>query len=264
MNPFKGNGRFAGRKNILITEWGPYDFRYPIIWNTNPVDTSELMQFDLLGPKGKWKLISVKGLEMDKMVIDTFPGQFSAKKSAAPRTDVQIEAEYNGPAFTDQFGNLIPANTPYRFVFKKFFQPIDFVVKFYSFDSTSNPINTNSIDSLQKQQPFKTEKVNKLDYTWWGGINADKKQYTRFLTVAEGSADMEGGDYELGVTWDDAVRIYLDDKLIVDEWNPSKYQFDESPNRKLRIKLTEGAHRFRVEHVELGGFATLSLKLKKL
>ncbi len=27
---------YAGRKNILVTEWGPYDFRYPLIWNTNP------------------------------------------------------------------------------------------------------------------------------------------------------------------------------------------------------------------------------------
>lgn len=263
MNPFKGNAKLAGRKNIMITEWGPYDFRYPMIWNTNPIDTSATMQFDVLGPKGKWKLISVKGLEMEKMVIDTFPNQLSAKKIAAPRTDVEIVAEYNGPAFTDQFGNLIPANTPFKFAFKKFFQPIDFTVRFYSFDSTNNPIKTNSIDSLEKQEPFKTEKVNKLDYAWWGGINANKKQYTQFLTIAEGSADMEGGEYEMGVTWDDAVRIYLDGKLIFDEWNPSKYQFDESPNKKIKINVTPGIHKFQVEHVELGGFATLSLKLKK-
>lgn len=74
---------------------------------------------------------------------------------------------------------------------------------------------------------------------------------------------MENAEYELGVTWDDAVRVYIDDKLLIDEWNPSKYSFDESPNRKIKIKLG-GAHRFRVEHLELGGFATLSLKLKKL
>ena len=28
-DPFKGLGKLAGRKNILITEWGPYDFRSP-------------------------------------------------------------------------------------------------------------------------------------------------------------------------------------------------------------------------------------------
>ena len=51
MNPFKGNAKLAGRKNIMITEWGPYDFRYPMIWNTNPIDTSATMQFDVLDRK---------------------------------------------------------------------------------------------------------------------------------------------------------------------------------------------------------------------
>src|SRR5688572_2451369 len=44
-DPFKGNGKLAGRKNIIITEWGPYDFRSPLIWNTNPADSSDIMRF---------------------------------------------------------------------------------------------------------------------------------------------------------------------------------------------------------------------------
>jgi hypothetical protein len=76
---------------------------------------------------------------------------------------------------------------------------------------------------------------------------------------------MEASSYELGVTWDDAVRIYVDDKLlVVDEWNPSQYNFDESPHKTVQITVSKGVHKFRVEHVELGGFATLSLKLKKI
>lgn len=56
----------------------------------------------------------------------------------------------------------------------------------------------------------------------------------------------------------------MDDELILDEWNPSKYSFDESPNKKLQITVDKGVHKLRVEHIELGGFATLSLKLKKI
>jgi len=74
---------------------------------------------------------------------------------------------------------------------------------------------------------------------------------------------MEAGNYELGITWNDAVRIYVDDKLIVDEWNPSGYNFDESPNKKTQVILSKGTHKFKVEHVELGGFAAINLKLKK-
>jgi hypothetical protein len=67
----------------------------------------------------------------------------------------------------------------------------------------------------------------------------------------------------LGVTWDDAVRVYVDGKLVVDEWTPSLYKFDESPHKKVKLQLN-GKHFITVEHVELGGFATLSLKFKKL
>lgn len=264
INPFKGNGRFAGRKNIRMTEWGPYDFRYPIIWNTNPTDTSGQLKFEMLGPKGKWKILSTKGIELKEIKADSFPSTFTGEIVRAERTDIEIVAEYRGPAFTDQLGYRIPANIPCRFTFRKFFQPVDFTVSWFAFDSINNPIRSNTIDELIKQQAIKTEKVNKLDYAWWGGISVDKKSYTKFLTIAEGNADMDEGNYEIGVTWDDAVRVYIDDQLVIDEWNPSKYSFDESPNKKIQIKLLKGLHKFKVEHVESGGFATLSLKLKKI
>ena len=81
--------------------------------------------------------------------------------------------------------------------------------------------------------------------------------------IAEGEAVIEKGEYELGITWDDAVRVYVDGKLLINEWNPSLYKFDESPHKKIRINLG-GKHSFLVEHVELGGFACLNLKLKKI
>ena len=119
------------------------------------------------------------------------------------------------------------------------------------------------LERLKTQRPFKIENVNKLDYAWWDGIKMPEQQYTQFLTVAEGLANFPKGAYELSITWDDAVRVFVDGKKIVDEWNPSLYKFDESPNRKVRLFLG-GIHNIRVEHVELRGFATLSLKFNKL
>jgi hypothetical protein len=260
---FKGNGKRAGRKNILVNEWGPYNFDYPLIWNANPTDSTGLMQFDLLGPKGKWKIHSSKGLINISAKTGSFPAKITAQKTPSEKTDIEVIAEYVGEGFTDQFGNRIPSNKPYRFVFKKFFQPIHFQVKCFGFDSISNPIRTSSISTLVNQQPFQVQMVNKLDYAWWGGIRAGEKQYSQFLTIAEGDAELSKGIYQLSITWDDAVRVYLDEKLIVDEWTPSKYQFDESPNKKLKLPLN-GKHHFRVEHVELGGFATLSMKLDRI
>jgi parallel beta-helix repeat protein len=266
-DPFKGNGKLAGRKNILITEWGPYDFRYPIIWNTNPIDTGNVMRFDLLGPKGKWKIVSLKGVCCPSGITkgNSFPAQIIFKKlPAAGKTDIEIMMEYTGPSFIDQFGNIVPANKPYRFSFKKFFQPINWQVSWFKLDTTSfNPLKTGSLFPPNvRVRRIKSEAIDKLDYAWWGGLKDDEGiQNTRFITSAEGQADFAKGEYELSVTWDDAVRVYIDGRLVIDEWNPSQYTFDESPNKKIRLPLG-GHHFFKVEHLELGGFATLSLKLR--
>ncbi|MGZ8541286.1 MAG: right-handed parallel beta-helix repeat-containing protein [Chitinophagaceae bacterium] len=263
-DPFKGIGFLAGRKNILVTEWGPYDFRSPIIWNTNPTDTAGVMKFDLVGPKGKWLIKSFRGVKNLSLVKGEFPASITAERIKGERTDIYIELEYKGAAITTPFGLSIPAGKPYKFFFKKFFQPIDWEVRWFSLDTANyNPIEKGDLFPPNvRMAPVKTEKVNRMDYAWWGGIKAGE-QYKQFITIGEGTATVEKGQYELGVTWDDAVRVYVDGKLLIDEWNPSLYKFDESPNKKIKLILG-GSHTFLVEHIELGGFATLSLKLKKL
>jgi parallel beta-helix repeat protein len=263
IDPFKGNGKYKGRKNILITEWGPYDFRSPIIWNTNPTDTGDIIKFDLVGPKGKWVIKSFRGVQNISARKGEFPASIKAQKIQGERTDIFIELEYTGTT-TTPLGEAVVANKPYKFSFKKFFQPMDWEVLFYSLMDTAkyNPFKEPGLFApYVKMAPFKSEKVNKLDYAWWGGIKESGVLHQQFITVASARSDIPAGTYELSVTWDDAVRVYVDDKLVIDEWNPSLYTFDESPNKKIRLNLG-GNHYFRVEHIELGGFATLGLKLK--
>ena len=264
-NPFKGQGALAGRKNIMITEWGPYDFRYPIIWNTNPADTTGVMRFDLIAPKGKWRIKRFKGVKDISLMNGTFPATVTATKIEGDRTDILIELEYIGSLVTTQLGEIVAAGKPFAFSFKKFFQPIDFNVVWYAYDfKMHDPIKTGMIiPPTARLKPIKEEKVTKLSYAWWGGIKSSEGDHPQFVTAATGSATFEKGEYELGVTWDDAVRVYLDGKLIIDEWNPSLYKFDESPHKTVKLSL-EGKHGFTVEHAELGGFATLSLKIRKL
>jgi parallel beta-helix repeat protein len=264
-DPFKGTGRLAGRKNIRMMEWGPYDFRSPIIWNTNPADSSDLLQFELIGPPGKWVIKKASGVSDISAMSGEFPANITARTNVnSGTTDINIELQYTGETITTPLGKAVAAGKPYTFSFKRFFQPIDWEVLFYSLDTAHyNPIRKGSLFSpTERKAPFKTERVKELNYAWWGGIKAGEVQHKQFITVASAEVDIAPGQYELSVTWDDAIRIYQDDKLIVNEWNPSKYRFDESPNRKITINVT-GKFHFRVEQLELGGFATLAFKLKK-
>lgn len=264
-DPFKGMGKLSGRKNILITEWGPYDFRYPIIWNTNPTDTTGIMNFAIKGPAGKWKIISYTGVDSLSEKNGIVPAEIIARTVQGERTDISITLEYSGDAQKDQFGRSIPKGKPFVFSFNKFFQPVAWTVNWFALDtSVYNPIKTGMLFAPNvRMRPIKTEQTQKLDYAWWGGIKGSEGQSVQFITVAEGSGNFKKGAYEFGVTWDDAVRVYFDNKLIIDEWMPSKYKFDESPHKKIVLNVPEGIHQLRVEHIELGGFATLSLKIKK-
>src|SRR6185369_12400358 len=131
ISPFKGNGKLAGRKNILITEWGPYDFRSPIIWNTNPTDSSDVMKFDLKGPIGKWRIKSYKGVDSFSAKNGDIPASITAKKIKTDKTDIKIELEFIGDQIITPFGEIISKNKPYSFSFTKFFQPIDWTVNWF-------------------------------------------------------------------------------------------------------------------------------------
>lgn len=261
-DPFKGGGVLAGRKNIRITGWGPYDYRYPLVWLENPTDSSGRMQFSVWGPAGKWKVRSAKGLTGLSAQSGEIPGQLTAEAMATGGvTDIRLELEYEGQAFTDAWGN--PGQSGHVFHFEKYFMPIEYDVRWYAYDPAQHdPLKSESLFPPNvRVRPIKTEKTRKLEYAWWGGIKTEDETYPQFITVAEGQATLEAGTYEWSVTWDDAVRVYVDGKLIVDEWNPSLYKFDESPNKKVRVSLAAGVHHIRVEHVEKGGFATLNVKV---
>ena len=262
-DPFKGAGPLAGRKNIRMTEWGPYDFRYPLIWRTNPADTSGLLTFDIPGPAGKWRVKHIKGVERLSAQSGSVPGSLTAQRLAGDITDIEIELEYTGGAVTSVFGQKTAKGRPFVFGYRQFFQPVSWDVAWYALDTLAhNPLQTGQLFAPHvRMAPIKKEAVKEIRYAWWGGIKADR-QYPQFITLANGTASVAPGEYELAVTWDDAVRVYVDGKIVLDEWNPSKYRFDESPHRRVKLQLG-GNHHFMVEHLELGGFATLSVRLHR-
>lgn len=261
MDPFKGSGKLAGRKNIMMTEWGPYDFQYPFIYHAIPVDKSDTMQFDIFGPGGNWSVTRQKGIRIVGSGKGNFPGKLVAIRDTGARVDISLELISTGPAFFDGLGKKNAANKPFKFKYRKFFQPVNWQVLFFSMDTAyHNPLSEGNLFSpLERKAPFKKDTTDRLEYAWWGGIDGRKQ----FITMADGQFSMPPGIYEIAVTWDDAVRVYLDNNLVLNEWNPGKYDFDQSPHKTIRVKLG-GEHRLRVEHLELGGFATLALVIKPL
>ena len=245
-----------GRDQMKITEWGPYDFRYPIIF-LKKIDSNGVYYFDVLGPKGKWKIKNSKDIHNISSNEGIFPAEITAQKSG---NDVQLELEYNGEGFTDQFGKSHPANKTYSFLFRDFQPDINWNVNWYSWDTAHDPNkNYEQFKTVYNNNPVKSEQAKKIEYTWWGEIGKQLPADS-FATVATGTVEVEKGKYTFSVTADDLVKVFVDNKLVIDFWDISKYKNDEDTHHAANVELN-GKHIIRIEHAENSGYATLIFKL---
>ena len=273
-NPFLKPDAPRGRKTILIDEWGPYDFRSPLMWptatyvkqgnvtlNAQGIELREgqvlEQHFDLLGPKGTWRLGSTRGVSSVSANSGTVPGTFVARMEAGKATDVYIELIYTGPETTDVRGVTTPAGKPVKFSYSKFFAPISWSIKWFGYDSaTEDPRNNDAWKRIMTQLPLNSTKTAELNYAW-GGSPATNVPGDHFLTLAEGSFEISQGEYDLEVTSDDGVRVYLDGKVVLEDWtwHPPKTQ-------TVAVRLG-GKHTLRVEHFELDGYSALKVVIKR-
>lgn len=256
--PFLPKDALRGRRYILVNEWGPYDFRSPLLWPREDGDKSGEKRFEILGPKGKWKIKRVSNGVTLSAQSGAVPGFVTATIPPGKAADLKIELEYTGAATTDYRGVVTSAGKPVGFSYSKFFAPIDWKVQFYSWekDKSDPRSQPDAFAARLKEKPLAEITADRLDfagYKFAEGVPADY-----FATVAEGKFTIAPGDYVLEVTADDGCRVYLDDKLIIaDAW---KYQ---GPTLyKAEVKLG-GEHYLRVEHFQIDGYATLSLKIRR-
>jgi len=260
VNSFSFSSLHPGRKEIRITQWGPYNYLYPILWLSD-LDSTGKMSFDLLGPKGKWKIKNVKGVKNISAYSGSFPSSITAQKV---NDDILIEAIYIGEKFAAQFGKKYSATKPSKFWYRAFEPGITWDVKWYRWDSTHDPNkNYEQFKQIFAGVPVKTAISKKLDYTWWGEIGKQLPADS-FATVATGVLQVPKGKYDMGVTADDLVKVFIDGKLLIDFWDTRKYINDEDAHHSAIINFDGQKHNVRVEQVENAGFATLIFTLEHL
>ncbi len=101
MDALLPESHLRGRKYILVTKWGPYDFRRPIVWKRAADD--ETMTFLLLGPQGNWRLTGGEGFTRVTPKTGTFPATVTARIDP-DATGYALDFEFVGEAVTTEFG----------------------------------------------------------------------------------------------------------------------------------------------------------------
>lgn len=266
-DPFLKPNALRGWKYLIVDEWGPYDFQRPILWareDLNPGITGRYTRkrFEVLGPKGRWRLISKPaGVELSAK-SGTVPGSVDVSIPTGGVTNVAIELEYVGAATVDYRGVATPAGKSVRFGYSKFFTPIDWTIRFYKWSKSENPAEPHSnpdaaaFEDALKGEPLAELKRDRLEFA---GSSFDRVTGNdHFATVADGTFTIQPGDYTLELTTDDGARLSLDGKpLIEDAWH---YQGPTLYTRN--VHLGAGPHKLHVVHFQIDGYAALKVNLR--
>ena len=97
----------AGLEEIRITNWGPYNFEYPLVW-LKRIDSTGLYHFEVLGNiTASWRLHSMSGFTIVDPLTGVFPAVFTAMptiNTGATNISRNIVFEYTGPDYKNQFG----------------------------------------------------------------------------------------------------------------------------------------------------------------
>ena len=258
MNPFRPSDSPEGRHTILIDEWGPYDWLSPRVWPARPADSSYIggpLPLVVLGPAGDWRLNTARGVASlsdssgrvgDTLVVLPAPGGV---------TDWEIELEYTGGPVTSPRGERTPAGQPYRFSYGRFVAPVPWALRVASWDSSSDP--RTDIEAFRRRlllpaTPLRRDPV--LDYMW-SRPRLPEFPAERFGVAAEGVVDLPEGRWQLVTISDDGIRVWVDDQLVIDQWEPHESKLVTAP-------LGEGRRRLRVEYYQESGWMELRVEVR--
>jgi hypothetical protein len=173
-----------------------------------------------------------------------------------PGTDLRLEFDYIGVEVIDPRGRRTPAGKPHRFVYEQFEPAIAWNTRWWTWEEKADPLKApEAFAARLKEVPTKTEIVSRFDLTSGGKMMPDLPA-DRIAMRAEGTVTLLAGNYELVTLTDDGIRVFVDDKMVVERWDIHGTEVD-------RVPLTAGRHKIRLEYFENSGWAELKVFIRR-
>ncbi|HEU4830440.1 MAG TPA: NosD domain-containing protein, partial [Gemmatimonadales bacterium] len=245
-----------GRDAIIVDEWGPYDWRSPKLWPVRRSDTTPLA-LRVLGPAGDWRVAGREGIALLSVSEGAVEDTLIVTPAAGRENDFSVELEYRGAATVSRFGDSVPAGRPVRFGWERYRPSATWTVRFVPLDSAAaTPSDTAMVASLLRRTEAAGLDTARLDLMWYRPPVKEIPQ-AHVLTEATASIRLGRGRYRLRTIADDAIRVYVDGRLLIDDWTPG-----ESRVRETLVPLG-GTHAIRVEHLQLDGWYELRLDIER-
>jgi parallel beta-helix repeat protein len=241
------------RSAILVDEWGPFDWRSPRLW---PLDSTRAKPLALatVGPTGRWRVLEQRGIRSLSRLQGRIGDTIVVTPAPGPAADWQLSLEYRAD------DSVIPRHArrsmarPVPFSYRRFEPELDWQVRFVSWaDSTDPRTRPEGFAALFNGTPLLTRRESRLDYLWYRPGMAGLPQQ-RFALEARTNVSLPPGEYTLRTISDDGVRVWLDDRLVIDDWAGHESAVAHAP-------LPAGRHQLRVQYYQADGWTELRVEL---
>jgi len=240
--PVGARAHLAGRARIIMTEWGPYDWRGPLLHRVR-ADTGGGHAYELLGDDDAMEVIVSPGMEVSqegREILIT-----STRRGVVQPYAVRAETASGSAA---AHGLIVGAN----------------------WSVTAFPYATDPREDVEAWRSEATRGVHfeSPDLTFVFGSSGASQlgtapevleranmPFDRFGTIATTRLVFPPGRWVVRTTSDDGIRVWLDGELVIDDWTwhgPTSHthEFEVEEARDIPI---------RVEHFELDGWAVLDV-----
>jgi nitrous oxidase accessory protein NosD len=239
------------RSAMIVDEWGPYDWRSPRL---RPLDSTRAVpvQLAVLGPPGDWRLVERRGVAR----VSATAGVVGDTITVMPQTpgDWRVGLEYVGTETVSPRGVVSEAGSPVVFAYERFEPAQQWAARFHAWTDSTHPVRQpDRFAELLTSPPLTALEVPRLDFMWYRPTIGDLPQ-ERVALEATATVTLDPGIYTLQTISDDGVRVWVDDSLVIDHWEPHGSEVDVAP-------LGGGTRRVRVQHYQDGGWTELRVEI---
>lgn len=250
-SPVGARAYLAGREKIIMTQWGPYDWQSPLL--TLVEKTADRHVYRMLGKENIQSFL-LKTPNTDDVQHD-LDGSILTLTTTAKDKFIQYTITANTESGPQRVSNA--------------FMPMQWEVLCFSYETDPREdVKAWRKEATTHQNAKATLSSLDLTFAMRGPSNAgiktegDAEQLpdNHFGTFADSSITLPAGKWRLKTTSDDGIRVWLDNKVVIDDWTwhgpkPHNYEFTLTQPKKIKL---------HIEHFELDGYAILSLEIERV
>jgi hypothetical protein len=207
----------------------------------------------VLGPPGTWTLVSSAGLQD----VSASSGRIGDTIRVTPHPDStrnwEVVMEYRGAETVTSKGVRSAAGVPVRFSYSRDEPAVAWQVKAWAWPDSLDPRRDGNWQRLTSTPRLFDRTWPRLDIMWYRPTIPELPQ-ARFAFEASGTVNLPAGDYTMRTISDDGIRVWIDGKLVIDNWDLHGSEIDYAP-------LTGGLHEIKVQYFQIEGWAELRLDI---